>query len=96
MKVIRSIIKVPIIAIVCFAGLVSVAFAADSAAVEAVAVFGVPLPDFLVYASAIISAASTLAAALPQPAEGSVWWYVRKVIDWAALNVGHAKNATKA
>ena len=42
--------------------------------------------------TAIIAAASTLDAALPQPAPGSHWLIVRKVISFLAINVGNASN----
>jgi hypothetical protein len=58
-------------------------------------ILGHSVADWLVYASAVVGAASTIAAALPQPTEGSVLWYARKVLDWAALNIANAKNARK-
>ena len=44
------------------------------------------------YITAIVAAASTLDAALPQPAPGSHWLIVRKVISFLAINVGNASN----
>lgn len=40
----------------------------------------------------VVTAAATIAAATPVPAEGSKWQIVRKVIDFLAINVGNAKN----
>lgn len=39
----------------------------------------------------VITAAAAAAAALPQP-ESQPWVTLRKLLDWAALNVGNAKN----
>ncbi|MDD5305608.1 MAG: hypothetical protein PHS14_21115 [Elusimicrobia bacterium] len=47
------------------------------------------------YGPAIIGAASAAAATLPQGKEGSTWYTVRKVIDFAAFNFGNAANAKK-
>ena len=44
------------------------------------------------YITAIVAAASTLDAALPQPAPGSHWLILRKVISFLAINVGNASN----
>jgi hypothetical protein len=44
------------------------------------------------YITAIVAAASTLDAALPQPAPGSHWLIIRKVISFLAINVGNASN----
>lgn len=41
----------------------------------------------------IVGAASVLAAALPQPKEGSVWNWIRKPLDFIAANILNAKNA---
>jgi len=43
----------------------------------------------------VISAAAAIAAVFPQGKDGGVWYYVRKVIDFLALNFGNAKNAVK-
>ena len=40
----------------------------------------------------VVAAAAAIAAILPQPAEGSKWSLVRKVVDFLAINVGNAKN----
>ena len=45
-------------------------------------------PWFGVVTAAI---ASAVAAATPTPKEGSLWSKVYKFIDWAALNIGKAK-----
>ena len=42
--------------------------------------------------TAIVAAASTLDAALPQPDPGSHWLIIRKMISFIALNVGNASN----
>ena len=44
------------------------------------------------YITAIVATASTLDAALPQPAPGSHWLIVRKVISFLAINIGNASN----
>ena len=41
--------------------------------------------------TAAIALASAVAAATPTPKEGSLWSKVYKLIDWAALNIGKAK-----
>ncbi len=43
-------------------------------------------------ATTVVAAAATIAAIFPAPAEGSKWGYVRKVIDFLAINIGNAKN----
>ena len=40
-----------------------------------------------------IAACSALAAGLPHPSAGSIWALPRKLLDLAALNVGHSRNA---
>ena len=42
--------------------------------------------------TALVAAASTLDAALPQPEPGSHWLIIRKVISFLAINVGNASN----
>ncbi len=42
--------------------------------------------------TALVAAASTLDAALPQPYPGSHWLIIRKVISFLAINVGNASN----
>jgi len=44
------------------------------------------------FIAAIVAAASTLDASLPQPLPGSHWLIVRKVISFLAINVGNASN----
>ena len=44
------------------------------------------------YVTAVIAAASTLDAALPQPTPGSHWLIIRKVVSFLAINVGNASN----
>ena len=44
------------------------------------------------FIAAIVAAASTLDASLPQPAPGSHWLIVRKIISFLAINVGNASN----
>ena len=38
-----------------------------------------------------IAFASAIAAATPTPKEGSLWSKIYSIIDWAALNIGKAK-----
>tara|TARA_R110001583_G_scaffold127964_2_gene279739 strand:- start:6830 stop:7009 length:180 start_codon:yes stop_codon:yes gene_type:complete len=42
--------------------------------------------------TAAIAFASAIAAATPTPKKGSIWAKVYSLIDWAALNVGKAKD----
>ena len=39
-----------------------------------------------------IAFASAIAAATPTPKEGTLWAKIYSIIDWAAINVGKAKN----
>jgi hypothetical protein len=48
--------------------------------------------DILTIASYVIAAAAAIAALTPTPADDGVLKVIRKLIDWAALNVGNAKN----
>lgn len=41
--------------------------------------------------TAAIALASAVAAATPTPKEGTIWSKIYSVIDWAALNIGKAK-----
>tara|TARA_Y100000310_G_scaffold308394_1_gene351434 strand:- start:204 stop:386 length:183 start_codon:yes stop_codon:yes gene_type:complete len=41
--------------------------------------------------TAAIALASAVAAATPTPAQGSLWSKIYSIIDWAALNIGKAK-----
>jgi hypothetical protein len=41
----------------------------------------------------IVTAAAAAMAVLPQGTPGSAWDQIRTVVNWLALNVGHAKNA---
>jgi|TARA_R110002020_G_scaffold200526_2_gene402829 hypothetical protein len=41
--------------------------------------------------TAAIAFASAVAAATPTPAQGSLWSKIYSIIDWAALNIGKAK-----
>ena len=45
--------------------------------------------------TAAIAFASAIAAATPTPKKGSIWAKVYSLIDWAALNVGKAKEKAK-
>ena len=38
---------------------------------------------------------SAIAAATPTPKKGSIWAKVYAIIDWAALNVGKAKQKSE-
>lgn len=51
--------------------------------------------EYAQYVPYVISAAAAAAAVLPQGAEGSVWYQIRKVIDFLAANFGNAKNVVK-
>ncbi|HUC63444.1 MAG TPA: hypothetical protein VMF53_15970 [Alphaproteobacteria bacterium] len=55
------------------------------------------LPQILQIATALIAAASAIAAILPHPAQLDGWiGTARKIVDWLALNVGHATPAATA
>jgi|TARA_R110001583_G_scaffold102088_2_gene248671 hypothetical protein len=41
--------------------------------------------------TAFVAFASAIAAATPTPAKGTLWSKIYSIIDWAALNVGKAK-----
>ena len=45
--------------------------------------------------TAAIALASAIAAATPTPKKGSIWAKVYAIIDWAALNVGKAKQKSE-
>ena len=45
--------------------------------------------------TAAIALASAIAAATPTPKKGSIWAKVYALIDWAALNVGKAKQKSE-
>ncbi len=47
----------------------------------------------VVIPAVVIAGASIVDALVPTPAEGSVLWYVKKVVSWLAINIGNAKNA---
>lgn len=49
--------------------------------------------EYMQYIPYVVAAASAAAATLPPGKEGSVWFTVRKVIDFLAVNFGNAKNA---
>lgn len=52
------------------------------------------LPQFIQVATALIAAASAIAAVLPHPAKLDGWLAAaRKIVDWLALNIGHATPA---
>jgi hypothetical protein len=40
----------------------------------------------------LVASCAALAAALPHPPAGSIWTLPRKLLDFGALNIGHAKN----
>ena len=42
--------------------------------------------------TAAIALASAVAAATPTPKKGSIWAKIYGLIDWAALNIGNAKD----
>tara|TARA_R110000744_G_scaffold63954_1_gene131522 strand:- start:526 stop:717 length:192 start_codon:yes stop_codon:yes gene_type:complete len=41
--------------------------------------------------TAFVAFASAIAAATPTPTKGTLWSKIYSIIDWAALNVGKAK-----
>jgi hypothetical protein len=41
--------------------------------------------------TAAIAFASAVAAATPTPSKGGLWSKIYSIIDWAALNIGKAK-----
>ena len=45
--------------------------------------------------TALIAFASAVTAATPTPKKGSIWGKVYALIDWAALNVGKAKQKSE-
>ena len=45
--------------------------------------------------TAAIALASAIAAAPPTPKKGSIWAKVYAIIDWAALNIGKAKQKSE-
>jgi hypothetical protein len=91
MKVIGSLLKIPLIAIACAIGAASVAFAADAVPAPAVDV-----PAMLDYwwgvIAKVISTAALIAATFPRPTTGPLL-VVYQVIDFLAANFGKAKNA---
>lgn len=46
----------------------------------------------LAYGPVVITAAAAAAATLPRGTPGTVWFKVRAVIDFLALNFGNARN----
>ena len=59
----------------------------------------IPLETVLEATSYVVSGAAVLAAAIPSPKgdkASKALLFTRKVIDFLALNVGHAKNASDA
>ena len=45
--------------------------------------------------TALVALASAVTAATPTPKKGSIWAKVYALIDWAALNVGKAKQKSE-
>jgi len=45
--------------------------------------------------TAFIALASAVSAATPTPKKGSIWSKVYSIIDWAALNIGKAKQKSE-
>lgn len=54
------------------------------------------LPDFIQALSLIISLAAMIAAFTPTPTDNAALAVLRKVVDFLAMNWGHAANAEKA
>ena len=42
----------------------------------------------------VVTAASGILMLFPIPKEGSTMWYIRKGVEWLALNFGHGTKAT--
>lgn len=42
----------------------------------------------------VVTAASGILMLFPVPKEGTVLWWIRKGVEWLALNFFHSKNAT--
>lgn len=53
---------------------------------------GDSLATYLAWATAIVTAASAIAAVTPNKTDDSLVAKFAKVVNWAALNFGHAKN----
>lgn len=56
---------------------------------------GLPQPwgAIISFALGVVGLASVLAAQLPQANEGTVWYWLRKIVDFVANNFRNAKNA---
>lgn len=61
---------------------------------QVIAAIPAPWNAVLIFLCSVIAAASVLAAALPQAKDGTIWSYVRKVLDFFAANFANAKNVT--
>ncbi len=51
------------------------------------------IKDVIDWVPILISAAAAAMAVLPQGKDGSKWDEIRTVVNYLALNIGHAKNA---
>lgn len=89
---IRNVLKIPLIALACAIGLVSVAFAADTAPAPAFDV-GAFLDYWYGVLAKVIATAAIIAAAIPRPTSGPLL-VVFQIVDWLAVNFGNAKNAS--
>jgi hypothetical protein len=67
--------------------------ASAAAHLDALALF---VESAAAFASKVVAAAAVLAALLPQPGQASPLAPLRKILDWAAFNVGHAENKKDA
>jgi hypothetical protein len=45
--------------------------------------------------TALVAFASAVTAATPTPKKGSIWAKIYALIDWAALNIGKAKQKSE-
>jgi len=45
--------------------------------------------------TALIAFASAITAATPTPKKGSIWAKIYALVDWAALNIGKAKQKSE-
>jgi hypothetical protein len=91
-------IKIPIIAIACMMGLISVAIAADATtAATTTTTTTSTLNDAITYLTAAGSIGwliGFIRVFIPSGESGTVWGVVTKLLDLIASNYGNAKNAS--
>lgn len=49
--------------------------------------------SILTIVTSVIAAASAISAVTPTPKDDGIVKFLKKVVDWFALNIGNAKNA---